>query len=107
MNDYKPVAKTKDFQDGVIKGFRIDGADIAVVRYNERYYAFLNACTHNNYYFNYLEIQEGGIIPCDGHGAAFELESGHVVRGPAARDLPIYEVRVEGDDVLVSWEKKA
>jgi len=107
MNDYKPVAKTSAFEDGVIKGFRIDGADVAVVRWNGRYYAFLNACTHNNYYFNYLEIQEGGVIPCDGHGAAFDLESGQVLKGPAARDLPVYDVRVEGDDVLVNWKKNA
>jgi len=104
MPEFKRVARTSDFEDNVIRGFRVDGADVAVVRYEGKYHAFLNACTHNNYYFNYLEILEGGIIPCDGHGAQFELETGQVVKGPAARDLPVYEVKVEGDEVFVGLE---
>ena len=82
----------------------MEGADIAVVRWNGRYHAFQNACTHAGYYFNYLEILEGGQIPCDGHGAIFDLESGAVLKGPAGSPLPIYKVRVEGDDVMVSRE---
>src|SRR5712692_8159699 len=104
MNDYLPVAKTSDFTDGVIRGFRVDGKDVAVVRWNDRYYAFQNACTHSNYYFNYLEIQDGGRILCDAHGAVFDLASGRVLKGPAANDLPLYQVRVDGEDVLVSFD---
>lgn len=102
MSDYVTVAKTSDFTDGVIRGFRVDGADVAIVRWNQRYYAFQNACTHANYYFNYLEIQEGGRIHCDAHGAIFDLASGCVLNGPAGGDLPVYEVRVDGENVLVS-----
>jgi 3-phenylpropionate/trans-cinnamate dioxygenase ferredoxin subunit len=40
-------------------------------------------------------------IECPQHGSAFSLESGEPLTLPATQPVPVYEVRVQGDDVLV------
>jgi nitrite reductase/ring-hydroxylating ferredoxin subunit len=41
------------------------------------------------------------IIVCPRHLAAFDLRTGKVLRGPATEDLPTWNVKIEGDDILV------
>jgi 3-phenylpropionate/trans-cinnamate dioxygenase ferredoxin subunit len=41
-------------------------------------------------------------IVCPFHGSFFRLEDGEPTGGPATDALDVYEVRVEGEDVLVA-----
>ena len=43
-------------------------------------------------------------VRCPIHGARFDLESGKPLNPPAIFPLKIYDVRIEGDDILVSTE---
>lgn len=45
---------------------------------------------------------EENIITCPYHGSRFDVTNGQVVKGPAKEGLPIYEVKVEGKDILIS-----
>jgi 3-phenylpropionate/trans-cinnamate dioxygenase ferredoxin subunit len=42
-----------------------------------------------------------GTIQCAWHGARFDCTTGEVRQGPALRPLPVFEVRMDGDSVLV------
>ena len=62
--------------------------------------AFANLCTHEECDLAYGAL-DGEEIECDCHGSVFNVVSGEVLQGPATERLPVYAVRVEGDDVLV------
>ena len=49
---------------------------------------------------------EGAEIQCPLHGAIFNVRTGKVLTPPAMEDLRTYEVRVEGDDVLLGPARK-
>ena len=42
-----------------------------------------------------------GCLRCPWHGSEFDLATGRVRRGPATRPQPVYEVRVQNDDLQV------
>ncbi|MQG76589.1 MAG: Rieske (2Fe-2S) protein [SAR202 cluster bacterium] len=62
--------------------------------------AFSNDCPHVGLTMEDAEIDDGEIT-CPFHGSCFELKTGVVTNGPAREALPVYEVKVDGDDVQV------
>ena len=44
------------------------------------------------------------VIECALHGAQFDLRNGEVLEPPASDGLSMFEVKVEGNDVLVRTE---
>ena len=40
-------------------------------------------------------------IECWKHGSTFSLDTGEPLSLPATRPVPVYDVRVDGDDVVV------
>src|SRR5712692_8709579 len=103
---YLTVAKVNDFRDGIVRVFQVDGIEIAVVHHEDRFYAFQGYCTHAAYSFSYTRVRPGDLVLCSSHFAWFELATGKVISGPAEEDLPQYGVRIEGEDVLVSSERR-
>ncbi|HUV10731.1 MAG TPA: Rieske 2Fe-2S domain-containing protein, partial [Acidimicrobiia bacterium] len=41
-------------------------------------------------------------IECPKHGSTFSLTTGEAQTLPATKPIPVYEVRVDGDDVMVT-----
>ena len=78
--------------------------DIAVVRYEGEVYALQDLCSHAE-----VPLSEGDVETFDGaptiecalHGSCFDLRTGQPTNLPATEPVPVYPVRVEGDDVLV------
>ena len=104
MEDFQRVGGTNDFSEGLVRVFAVNGLDIGVVSHDGQFYAFSGRCPHAGYVFNYTRIRPGGRLLCSSHLAWFDLATGKVMGGPADRDLSIYRVRVDGEDVLVSTE---
>ena len=61
--------------------------------------AFSSVCTHQGCATNWQF--SGGIFECTCHGSLFNT-SGQVVRGPAATNLPEYNVTRSGDTVTIT-----
>jgi 3-phenylpropionate/trans-cinnamate dioxygenase ferredoxin subunit len=101
MGEFVRVGALDEFEEGLLYDRLIDGQHIAVVRSGERVYAMLNACTHAGYFLTPGRVKDGS-IDCPGHGAVFQLEDGKPVAGPAGDALELYQVRVEGREVLVA-----
>ncbi len=40
-------------------------------------------------------------VECPWHGSLFDLRTGQVIMGPASRPEPVYEVKLEGINILV------
>lgn len=69
---------------------------VAVMRAGDEYYALNLTCTHLGCLVNVTPT--GLVCPC--HGSTFNL-SGEVLTGPASRRLDRFEVRMEGDHVVI------
>lgn len=84
---------------------RIDtaGHRLAVVRVGEDgWYVLGDRCSHAEASLAGGEVwPEEREIECPQHGSAFSLETGEAQTLPATQPVPVYTVRVEGDDVLV------
>jgi 3-phenylpropionate/trans-cinnamate dioxygenase ferredoxin component len=84
---------------------RLEGgaAGICLVRIGDDFYAIGDRCSHAN-----VSLSEGDVDPDDAtiecwkHGSAFSLRTGDPQSLPAVRPVPVYAVRLEGDDVVVS-----
>jgi nitrite reductase/ring-hydroxylating ferredoxin subunit len=96
------VGSVGEFAEGHVRGFRIDGQDVAVVKRGERFIAFQNYCTHGAFSFDHLDLKEDGSLICVGHGAYFNLDTGLPFAGPAGGQLALYKASVVGDEVFVS-----
>jgi nitrite reductase/ring-hydroxylating ferredoxin subunit/uncharacterized membrane protein len=59
-----------------------------------------DVCSHLSAPLHEGEVSDG-CVACPWHGSTFRLDDGAVVRSPATAPLPVFEVRVDGDDVLV------
>src|SRR5262245_13393168 len=102
MGDYTTVAKVSDFREGKIRRYFLEGLEIGVVNWSGRFYAFSDRCTHSDFQLHFGFIEDDKIY-CPIHYAEFAIESGTPLAGPAyIAPLPVYAVRVEGENVQVS-----
>ena len=94
LDDLKPLDPQR---------FDIDRHRICVIRIDDDVYAIGDTCTHAE-----VSLSEGEVDPelkqieCWKHGSMFSLTDGHPDSLPATVPVPVYDVRVEGDDVIVS-----
>ena len=63
-------------------------------------HAIGDTCTHGD-----VSLAEGFVedetIECWAHGSAFSLRTGRPLNLPAYEPVPVYEVTIEGDDILI------
>ena len=96
------LCKVDDVAPGSAQRFDIGKARICLVRIGDDFYAIGDRCSHADY-----SLAEGDIWPddkeieCWKHGSTFSLETGQPQSLPATVPVPVYHVRVEGDDVWV------
>ena len=83
----------------------VDGTAVAIVRIEDDFYAIGDRCSHADVSLSEGEIDPGDRhLECWKHGSRFSLETGVPDVLPATKPVPVYTVRVEGDDVLVEVE---
>ena len=100
MSDWHRLASTAEVREGEALAVDLAGVAIALYRVSGLIYALDDTCTHE---FALLSqgFVDDGVVECPLHAAQFEIATGKCLCGPATEDLRTYEVRVEGDDVLV------
>jgi 3-phenylpropionate/trans-cinnamate dioxygenase ferredoxin subunit len=82
----------------------VDGGPdgVCLVRIGEEFHALADRCSHAN-----VALSEGDIdveectVECWKHGSTFSLLDGQPQCLPATQPVAVYEVRREGDDVVV------
>lgn len=80
----------------------VDRMPIAIVRIGDDFYAIGDTCSHAEVSLSEGEVDPGDRhIECYKHGSRFSLETGEPDCLPATKPVPVYRVKVEGDDVLI------
>jgi 3-phenylpropionate/trans-cinnamate dioxygenase ferredoxin subunit len=100
---YVKAARLGDIPPGRVKIVEIGDEDIALCNLEGKIYAIANVCTHDDGPLGAGHLM-GDTIECPRHGARFNVRTGAVENLPAIVPVPTFEVRVEGQDVLVEIE---
>ena len=100
-DEYVTVGKTSDISPGTVRVFIVDGHGVAVANVDGQFYAFADVCTHDDGPVAQGEL-DGCVIECPRHGARFDVTTGRVLAMPAVVPLPVYDLKVEGDEIKVS-----
>ena len=77
------------------------GTEVVLVRRGDAVHALAARCPHRGVPLS-KGIVDGDRIVCGVHRAAFSLETGELLSPPACESLARHEVRIDGDDVLVT-----
>jgi 3-phenylpropionate/trans-cinnamate dioxygenase ferredoxin subunit len=92
-----------DVKPGSAKRVDVDGHRLCVVHIADDWYVIGDECSHADYSLSEGDVWEDEReIECPKHGSTFSLETGEPLTLPATRPVPAYDVRVDGDDVLVT-----
>jgi 3-phenylpropionate/trans-cinnamate dioxygenase ferredoxin subunit len=100
--EFVKVGSLRDFRAGSVRGVDLDGRRIVIANAGGKLFALSNACPHVGLPMSGGYLHEDEAIVCPFHGSFFKLEDGEPIGGPATDALEVYEVRVEGEDVLVA-----
>ena len=100
MSEFVTVSKRSEITGSTRKVVEAGGIQIVLAEVEGELIAFLNECPHVECVMDDGEIA-GSEVVCSAHGSCFNLKTGEVVTGPAREALPVYEAKVDGDDVLV------
>lgn len=102
MGDLR-VCSVKDVDVGSAKRFDVDGFKLCVVHIGDDFYVIDDTCSHADYSLSEGDVWEEDLeIECPKHGSTFSLETGDPQTLPATSPVRVYEVKIEGDDVVVS-----
>jgi len=99
-DEWSPVAEADTVERGRLTAASAEGIAIVLTRDAAgEIVALSDRCTHRGAPLHEGELHDGCIV-CPWHGSEFALD-GAVVRGPAVRPQPAYEVRVVDNTVSV------
>ena len=98
----EPVAHKSAIAPGTMARVMVDGVPVLLCNVDGEFYAVEDVCTHDGGAFDAGEL-DGCRVMCPRHGALFDVTTGKALTLPAVTPLPTYAVRVDGDDVFISF----
>jgi nitrite reductase/ring-hydroxylating ferredoxin subunit len=101
--EFQRIASLSELPDGEISPKTApDGLEVALVRFGDQVYAVSPLCTHQDAWLDAGWAHPESVeIECPLHGGKFDLRTGTPTQDPPTAPIRTYEVRVEGDDVLL------
>jgi 3-phenylpropionate/trans-cinnamate dioxygenase ferredoxin subunit len=100
VSSYARACAVADVPDGGAVCVAVDGVDVALVRIEGEIHAVDDTCSHEQVSLSEGDVDDGE-IECWQHGSRFDLRSGQPTCLPATEPIPVYPVKIDGDDVLV------
>ena len=98
--EFHEVATTDELDEDEAIQVMVGRKEIALYCLGGEYFATDDICSHA-----YASMSDGyienGQVECPLHGACFDIKTGKALTAPATIDLATYEVKVEGDKILV------
>jgi 3-phenylpropionate/trans-cinnamate dioxygenase ferredoxin subunit len=100
------VGKTSDVPEGEARRFVANRIEIAIANLgNGLFLAVDEFCSHAEAYLSEGEVDlDDETIECPRHGSTFDLRTGRPTTLPATVPVPTYQVKVEGDKLLIELE---
>ena len=94
------VADLGELPPGEMKYVELGDDQVLLANVEGTIYACDNVCTHA-----LAPLAEGALdgeqVECPLHGSVFNVTTGEVIGPPAGENLRVFQVRIEGQDVLV------
>jgi nitrite reductase/ring-hydroxylating ferredoxin subunit len=101
MLEYVKVASVKDLAPGEMTMIELEGEYICLANVDGTFYAISDDCSHANASLSEGEL-EGAIVTCPVHAGQFDIRTGKVMRLPPLENVATYEVKIEGQDILIA-----
>jgi nitrite reductase/ring-hydroxylating ferredoxin subunit len=82
----------------------VDDSVVLLLKADDQMFAIGNQCTHQGAGLDRGVIKIAGsvrTVTCPAHGSTFNLETGKVMRPPATKPVPVYDVKVEDGRVFI------
>jgi nitrite reductase/ring-hydroxylating ferredoxin subunit len=102
--DFVKAAESKDIAPSSMKAVDVAGEKVCIVNIEGNYYAIGNVCTHVGGPLDEGTL-EGYEVECPWHGSKFDVRTGEPTKPPARQSVPTYEVKLEGNNILVRKRK--
>src|SRR6266542_2997856 len=100
---FTPVASLSELPPGSAKRVYAANEAVALFNVNGTVYAVGNRCTHAR-----ASLSEGKVdaahctVTCPWHEGVFSLETGRVLGGPPVHAVATFQVKVDGDTILIA-----
>jgi len=101
---FTKVAKVAEVPEGVMRIVR-DGLAV-VARVEGRLHAFGNACPHAGAALG-EGLLKGCVVKCPWHAGRWDVGTGQALTLLETTAIPIFDVRVEGDDIEIRLDSRA
>ena len=95
------VAQVSEIRPGEMIAVEVADEQVLLVNVDGNIHAIDDICSHA-----YATLSEGDLrgeeVECPLHGGSFNAITGVPINPPANESLRIYQVQIEGDDILVA-----
>lgn len=92
--------KVSDVPPGAMKLMKVGDLEVAIANVDGRFCAFGNICPHEGGPLVEGEL-EGNEVICPWHFTHFDVFTGEAIEGVTDEPIPVYAVRIDGDEVKV------
>jgi len=98
LAEFVRVASTTEIPKGEMRKVTMGGQQILIANVNGKFHAMGSICTHMGGPLaeGLLEDHE---VECPWHGSRFDVTNGQVKHGPAVRPEPVFDVKIEDNDI--------
>jgi 3-phenylpropionate/trans-cinnamate dioxygenase ferredoxin subunit len=100
MSDFVHACRYDDVPELGTRRVEIDGLPVCLVKSGGEIYAIYDVCSHAD-----VALSEGDVedttIECWLHGSRFDLTTGRPTGLPATKPVPVYQTKIDGDEILV------
>jgi nitrite reductase/ring-hydroxylating ferredoxin subunit len=100
MSDFQKIGTKNEIENGSMKTFTVGGRKIAVAHIDGEFFAIDDTCSHAQCSLG-DGFLDGHTVICPCHGSTFDVANGKVLTLPATQNVFSYQLRVEGDDILI------
>jgi nitrite reductase/ring-hydroxylating ferredoxin subunit len=100
MADFVPACKKSDIPAGRGKTVNVNGKPLAIFNIDGNFYCISDTCVHRGGPLGEGDC-DGKIVMCPWHGWRYDVTTGINELNPSIK-VEKYDVKVEGDDILVA-----
>jgi len=101
-SEFEAVASVRELKEGtILQRVRSSGDAVCLVRQNGEISALSDICTHQHFSMSLGDLLQDGTLQCAWHGARYDCRTGAVRQVPAINPLPVFQVRLNGDQIMV------
>ena len=99
--EFVTAIKTNEIPVGGVTAIDVRGTRVAIANVGGTYFAFDDACTHEQCSLAEEGELAGTTLMCTCHGSEFDVRTGNVLAPPATLPVKTYPTRVEGDTLQI------